>query len=78
MFLCRLSELYGLIINLLTTISISSSVWYALAYPKWTRAMNEEIDSIERNKTWELMDFPKGKECIEVKWVYKTNVDAKG
>ena len=34
---------------------------------KWIKAMHEEIDSIERNKTWELMDLPKGKECIGVK-----------
>ena len=40
--------------------------------------MDEEIDSIERNNTWELMDLPKGKECIGVKWVYKTKFDAKG
>ena len=24
------------------------------------------------------MDFPKGKECIRVKWVYKTKFDSKG
>ena len=40
--------------------------------------MNEEIDSIERNKTWELMDLPKGKECIGIKWVYKTKFDVEG
>ena len=40
--------------------------------------MDEEIDSIERNNTWELMDLHKGKECIGVKWVYKTKFYAKG
>jgi hypothetical protein len=24
----------------------------------WVEAMNEEIDAIERNNTWELLDFP--------------------
>ena len=45
---------------------------------KWVKTMNEEIDSIERNKTWELMDLPKGNECIGVNWVYKTKFDVEG
>ena len=50
----------------------------AIKEDKWIKAMDEEIDSIERNNTWELMDLPKGKKCIGVKWVYKTKFDAKG
>jgi hypothetical protein len=26
--------------------------------PHWVQAMNEEIDSIEKNKTWDLVDLP--------------------
>jgi len=41
--------------------------------------MEEEIEEIENNDTWELVDLPQGKEVIGVKWVYKTksNVDDK-
>eukprot|EP00253_Pinus_taeda_P008551 PITA_08551 len=39
---------------------------------KWIEAMDEEINAIERNKTWDLVELPKGKEVIGVKWVYKT------
>ena len=28
---------------------------------KWIDAMNEEMDSIERNDTWDLVDLPIGK-----------------
>ena len=45
---------------------------------KWIEAMNEEINAIERNKTWDLVELPKGKEVIEVKWVYKTKSNAEG
>jgi hypothetical protein len=45
---------------------------------KWVQAMDEEIDSIERNDTWDLVDFPKDKDCIGVKWVYKIKVNEKG
>lgn len=34
--------------------------------------MVEEMKMIEKNKTWELVDRPKDKEIIRVKWVYKT------
>ena len=40
--------------------------------------MDEEINSIEKNKTWELVDLPKGKEVIGVKWVYKTKRNVEG
>jgi hypothetical protein len=46
--------------------------------PHWFQAMNQEIDSIEKNKTWDLVDFPKHEKSIGVKWVYKTKLNEKG
>ncbi|MBE2321323.1 hypothetical protein DVA67_035740, partial [Solirubrobacter sp. CPCC 204708] len=40
--------------------------------------MDEEIESIEKNKTWELTTLPKGRKTIGVKWVYKTKRNAQG
>ncbi|KAK0587855.1 hypothetical protein LWI29_030041 [Acer saccharum] len=45
---------------------------------KWRSAMNQEIDAIERNKTWELTELPKGKSVLGVKWVYKTKLHSNG
>ncbi|MCI45762.1 retrotransposon 4 protein, partial [Trifolium medium] len=42
---------------------------------KWLSAMNEEIESIERNHTWELVELPYNKKAIGVKWVYKVKVN---
>jgi hypothetical protein len=39
--------------------------------------MNEEIEVIERNDTWELVDLPIGKTNIGVKWLYKTKFNEK-
>ncbi|CAL9016012.1 unnamed protein product [Prunus brigantina] len=44
----------------------------------WRKAMEEEIKTIEKNKTWELVDRPKDKEIIGVKWVYKTKFNPDG
>lgn len=40
--------------------------------------MQNEIDAIEKNNTWELMNFPPGQKPIGLKWVYKLKRDAKG
>jgi len=45
----------------------------------WRKGMQEEIEVIEKNKTWELNEKPNDKEAIGVKWVYKikNNPDGK-
>ncbi|KAD6118920.1 hypothetical protein E3N88_10191 [Mikania micrantha] len=44
----------------------------------WQDAMKAEIASIKRNKTWILIDLPKGVKPIGLKWVYKTKRYAQG
>jgi hypothetical protein len=44
----------------------------------WVDVMNNEIESIERNNTWDLVDLPTDKNVISVKWVYKTKLNEKG
>ena len=46
--------------------------------PVWAQAMDKEIKCIEKNQTWELVDVPKDKDVINVKWIYKTKKDADG
>jgi len=38
---------------------------------EWQKAMQNEIQSLKDNKTWELPDLPPGKKAIPCKWVYK-------
>jgi hypothetical protein len=33
--------------------------------------MNEEIESLHKNQTWELVKLPKGAKAIGCKWVFK-------
>jgi hypothetical protein len=44
----------------------------------WNKAMDEELDQIEKNGTWELVPRPKNKNVIGTKWVFrnKLNEDA--
>jgi hypothetical protein len=44
----------------------------------WRRAMLEEMEAIEDNKTWHLTTLPLGQRAIGLKWVYKVKKDALG
>ena len=35
---------------------------------KWLIAMNEEIESLHRNRTWDLVKPPLGKKIVGCKW----------
>jgi hypothetical protein len=50
----------------------------AVKEEKWRKAMDDEIDAIERNNTWELTDLPKGHKTIDVKWVFKSKLTENG
>jgi vacuolar-type H+-ATPase catalytic subunit A/Vma1 len=44
----------------------------------WNKAMDEELDQIEKNDTWELVPRPKDKNVIVTKWVYKNKLKEDG
>jgi hypothetical protein len=50
----------------------------ALENEIWIEAMNEEIDHIERNKTWTLVPRPKDKNVIGTKWVFRNKLNENG
>jgi hypothetical protein len=43
----------------------------------WIRAMNEELDQIEKNNTWELVPRLEDKNVIGSKWVFKNKMNEK-
>jgi hypothetical protein len=42
------------------------------------KAMNSELESIQKNKTWELTDLHVGHKAIGLKWVFKLKRNAEG
>ena len=38
---------------------------------QWSIAMSKEIESLHKNRTWELVKPPKGQKIVGCKWVFK-------
>ncbi|GAU28376.1 hypothetical protein TSUD_257040 [Trifolium subterraneum] len=43
----------------------------------WRKVMDQEMESIENNETWQLTTLPEGSNVIGVKWIYKTKYNEK-
>ena len=44
----------------------------------WNKAIDEELDQIEKNDTWELVPRPKNKNVIGTKWVFRNKMNEYG
>ena len=47
-------------------------------HPGWYNAMLEEIQALEVNHTWNLVDLPIGKNIVGCKWVFAIKVNPNG
>lgn len=50
----------------------------ALQDDDWCKAMEEEIEQIEKNKSWTLVPRPTDKNVIGTKWLFKNKLDENG
>ncbi|KAK1408324.1 hypothetical protein QVD17_39996 [Tagetes erecta] len=50
----------------------------ALQDVNWVTAMNKEMEALNRNNTWELVDLPPDRKPIGCKWVFKIKHDPSG
>ncbi|KAG8472010.1 hypothetical protein CXB51_036502 [Gossypium anomalum] len=45
---------------------------------KWMFAMQEEMESLHKSKTWDLVKLPKGKKTVRCKWAFKKKEGTSG
>ncbi|CAB3252685.1 unnamed protein product [Arctia plantaginis] len=56
-----------------TQINISNSYEEAMLSSdrkQWELSIKEELEALERNKTWDISELPNGKQAIKSKWVF--------
>ncbi|RVX02008.1 Retrovirus-related Pol polyprotein from transposon RE1 [Vitis vinifera] len=58
--------------------AIPNSVQEALADPRWKTTMNEEMKSLQKNETWELIECPPGKKSVGCRWIYTVKYKTDG
>ena len=46
--------------------------------PYWKEIINDEVESISQNHTWELVDLPSGSKPLGYKWIFKKKMKADG
>ena len=71
----RLSTSCEAFVNQLFTVSIPCSVEDAMKDPR-TCAMNEKMEALQKNSTWELTNLPKGKKSVGCWWIYTVKFNA--
>ena len=40
--------------------------------------MNEKLDALHKNHTWDMVDLPPGQSVVGCRWVYKIKIKANG
>ena len=54
------------------------SYYHAWKDPRWQVAMDEEMDSLLKNTTWELVSLPPRRKLVQCKWVFWNKVVVDG
>jgi len=62
----------------LSSDHIPCGVHEALADHKWLVAIEEEMEALNRNRTWDLVPLPAGKKTVGCKWVFSIKHKADG
>lgn len=74
----RLSPTYmSFALNLLS-VDIPKNIHEALKVPEWQSAVLEEMKALEKTRTWEIIQPPKGKTPVGCKWVFTLKYKADG
>ncbi|XP_019246415.1 PREDICTED: uncharacterized protein LOC109226067 [Nicotiana attenuata] len=74
----QLSTAYQTYLQAFSTSVEPTSYKETTADPDWVLAMQQEIQALEDNHTWEIVNLPPDKQAIRSKWVYKIKYKANG
>ncbi|XP_042972827.1 uncharacterized mitochondrial protein AtMg00820-like [Carya illinoinensis] len=65
-----LSPSFSCFTSQLSKFSIPKTLQDALSNPRWRTTMENEMDALHHNGTWDLVPLPPGKQLVSFKWEY--------
>ncbi|RVW88140.1 Retrovirus-related Pol polyprotein from transposon RE1 [Vitis vinifera] len=74
----KLSPNLRALITNLESIALPNCIQEALQHPEWRKAVNEEIQALQKNDTLKIMKLPQGKRPVGCKWVFNVKYKANG
>lgn len=74
---CRDSDIEANIVEIIELRSLNEALESPQA-SEWKEAIEDELNSLERRKTWEITKLPKGRKCIGCRWVFKLKTNTEG
>ncbi|RVW39072.1 Retrovirus-related Pol polyprotein from transposon TNT 1-94 [Vitis vinifera] len=57
---------------------VPNTIQEALKISEWKKAVQDEIDALEKNGTWTITDLPVGKRPVGCKWIFTIKYKADG
>ncbi|CAL2264877.1 unnamed protein product [Prunus armeniaca] len=60
------------------SIKIPTHVEDVFSDPKWAEAMNIEMEALQKNNTWDIVDLPKGTKPMRYRWLVTMKYNADG
>ncbi|CAL9019450.1 unnamed protein product [Prunus brigantina] len=60
------------------SIKIPTRVEEAFNDLKWAKTMNIEMEALQKNNTWDIVDLPKRMKPVGCKWVFTVKYNADG
>ena len=74
----HLSSTYRAFITQMSSVEIPSTIQEALRDENWRKAINEKMQALEKNETWDIVELPKGKKTVGCKWIFTIKYKADG
>ncbi|KAD5962055.1 hypothetical protein E3N88_13528 [Mikania micrantha] len=57
---------------------VPKNVMDALAHPGWRQAMEDELEALQENHTWDLVPLPPDKRLVGCRWVFTVKLNPDG
>ena len=74
----NLSTKYQAFLTQLDQVTTPDTIQEALSSPKWRQAAIDEIEALEKNKTWSIEELPRGKKTVGCRWLFTVKYNSDG